>query len=107
MSWLNRLLGFFRNRKTGGERLLYVTDKAPFQTPEHSVGSLVPFEGGLYEITRWTKGKKIYLSRGGSVVQWEVWGRPVDDEMLADSVAEAAQKILDQEHPPSDQDNRD
>lgn len=93
MSRLRRFLDRILRRSVG-ERLLYVTDRAPFQSPDRGVGEVILHEGGVYEITRYVRGPKTYLARGGSVVQWEVWGRPAPEERLSESVAEEAERIL-------------
>jgi hypothetical protein len=65
-----------------------------FQDPQHKVGSLVEHDGGLYVVTRWVELPPIHLNRGGSVEQWEVYGRPADDTDVATVVSEAAERLL-------------
>lgn len=90
---LGRLRRWLRG-EVGGERLLFITHSPEFQAPQWRVGEFIEHEGGVYVVTRWSQGSVVPLNRGGSVQQWEVWGRPVDPEDLAATVDQAAERIL-------------
>jgi hypothetical protein len=60
------------------------------------VGQLVDDNGRLFRVTRWVELRPVHLERGGSVGQWEVWGRPVSDQELEEEVARAAERLLDE-----------
>jgi hypothetical protein len=76
------------------ERLLFRTHEPPFRSPAWAVGQLLEHEGRLYRVTRWVELRPVPLERGGSVGEWEVWGRPVSDRELRDEVDKAADQIL-------------
>ena len=76
------------------ERLLFRTHEPPFRSPDWAVGQLLEHEGRLYRVTRWVELRPVPLERGGSVGEWEVWGRPVSDRELRDEVDKAADQIL-------------
>lgn len=76
------------------ERLLFRTHEPPFRNPAWAVGQLLEHEGRLYRVTRWVELRPVPLERGGSVGEWEVWGRPVSDRELRDEVDKAADQIL-------------
>lgn len=77
-----------------GERFLFRTHKPAFQTPEWAPGQLVECGGVPYRITRWEERARVPLARGGSVPEWEVWGRPADPAELRAAAVEAAERIL-------------
>ena len=64
MAWLKRR-----------ERLLFQTHESPFGNPAWAVGRILKYEGELYRVTRWVELRPVLLERGGSVGEWEVWGR--------------------------------
>jgi hypothetical protein len=70
-----------------GERLLFRTYKPVFQEPERDVGRIVDHDGRFYLITRRVEGRPVRLQRGGSVEEWQVWGRPAKTEELRDRAA--------------------
>ncbi len=76
------------------ERRLFATHEAPFRSPLMSVGRVVEHDGRLYRVTRWVELPPVALDRGGSVGQWEVWGRRVSDRQLRREVVSAAEAIL-------------
>jgi hypothetical protein len=84
------------SRKSKRERLLFRTHEPPFQATHWAVGQLVDDNGRLFRVTRWVELRPVHLGRGGSVGQWEVWGRPVPDEELEEEVARAAEHLLDE-----------
>jgi hypothetical protein len=53
-------------------------------------------EGRLYRVTRWREGRMVPLERGGSVREWEVYGRQVSAEDVRDDLAGAASRFLDE-----------
>jgi hypothetical protein len=77
------------------ERLLFRTHESPFGNPAWAVGRILQYEGELYRVTRWVELRPVLLERGGSVGEWEVWGRRLSREevkeelnMLADQMDE-------------------
>ena len=48
----------------------------------------------LYQVTRWVELGRVPLTRGGSVYEWQVWGRPVKDKELEEAVGREAERIL-------------
>jgi hypothetical protein len=75
------------------QRLLR-THEAPFLNPEWAVGQLLQIEGTVYRVTRWVELPPVSLERGGSVGEWEIWGRKVSDEDLRKDLFGAADRIL-------------
>ena len=82
-----------RNR----ERSLFTTLEPAFRKPEWAVGQLVDREGRIHRVTRWVELRPVRLERGGSVRQWEVWGRPVSDRELREELDGAADRLLSEE----------
>lgn len=87
-------------RRLRGERPLFRTHLAPFQATEWAPGELVAHEGVFFRVTRWEELPATHLVRGGSVQEWEVWGRRADDDEVAAAAAAAAERILSEEGPP-------
>jgi hypothetical protein len=77
------------------ERLLFCTHDPPFRSRDWAVGQVVQHEGRFYRVTRWVELRPVALERGGSVGQWEVWGRRVSDRQIRREVVSAAEAILD------------
>lgn len=88
VGWLGRLVG------RSEERPLFTTHRSEFQCPEWAVGEILNHEGALYQVTRWLELGRVPLARGGSVFEWQVWGRPVKGKELEDAVSRAAERIL-------------
>jgi hypothetical protein len=86
--WLGRLFG------RAEERPLFNTHRAEFQCPEWGVGQVLSHEGAVYRVTRWVEVGRVPLARGGSVTEWQVWGRPVHGKELEEDVGRAAERIL-------------
>ena len=78
----------------GRERLLFRTHEPPFRDAAWAVGELVDHEGRLYRVTRWVELRPVPLERGGSVGEWEVWGRRVPDRELRKELDGVADQIL-------------
>jgi hypothetical protein len=78
----------------GRERLLFRTHEPPFCNPAWAVGELLQHEGRLYRVSRWVELRPVPLERGGSVGEWEIWGRKVSDRELREELAGAADRIL-------------
>ena len=78
-----------------GEEALFRTHQAPFLTPEWAVGRVVQHGDHLYQVTRWAELPSVLLERGGSVGEWEVWGRRLSDREMRDEVLGAAERIKD------------
>jgi len=76
------------------ERMLFRTHEPPFRRPEWAIGQLVHHDGKVWRVTRWAELRPVLLERGGSVGEWQIWGRAVSDKELQDEVAEAADKLL-------------
>ncbi|GAB4258163.1 MAG: hypothetical protein Kow00122_15880 [Thermoleophilia bacterium] len=91
---LGDFLRRMRRGRPGGERPLFRTHTPAFQVPEWEVGELVEWEGRVFLVTRWLELPAVPLNRGGSVQEWEVWGRPVEADSLEAEVAGAAERIL-------------
>lgn len=81
-------------RRISDEILLFRTHRPEFQDPARKVGSLVAHEGVLYVVTRWEERPRVSLNRGGSVAEWDVFGRPADESEVDVLVAEAAGRLL-------------
>lgn len=81
-------------RRLCRERPLFRTHRAPFQALEWAPDELVAHEGALFKVTRWEELAVTHLSRGGSVGEWEVWGRPATDEEVAATASAAVERIL-------------
>lgn len=77
------------------ERALFRTHDAPFNRPEWQVGELLDHDGKVYQVTKWLELPPVRLHRGGSVKEWEVWGRRVSDKEIRDTVERAASDLLD------------
>jgi len=77
------------------ERLLFVTHKPPSRSPACAVGQVLEHQGRLYRVTRWAESRPVALERGGSVGQWEVWGRGVSDRQIRREIVSAAEAVLD------------
>lgn len=78
------------------ERRLFRTHEPPFRAVQWAVGELVDHKGRVYRVTRWVELRPVRLVRGGSVSEWEVWGRPVSGTELADEVTRTAEQLLDE-----------
>ena len=76
------------------ERLLLCTHEPPFKNRAWAVGELVQQGGRLFRVSRWVELPPVLLERGGSVGEWEVWGRPVSDRELRKELADAADQML-------------
>jgi hypothetical protein len=92
----DRISRWFRN-EVGGDRLLFVTHVPEFQAPHWRPGEFVDHQGEVFVVTRWVEGRRVPLDRGGSVQEWEVWGRPVRPEEVGSAVEGAAQRVLAEE----------
>ncbi len=82
---------FFMRR----ERLLFVRHKPQSRSPACAVGQVLEHQGSLYRVTRWAESRPVALERGGSVGQWEVWGRRVSDRQIRRELVSAAEAFLD------------
>jgi len=79
------------------EEALFRTHQPAFQCPEWRVGQVVQHHDRLYRITRWEERPSVLLERGGSVGEWEIWGRRLSDRELRQEVLDAAERIKDSE----------
>lgn len=79
------------------ERLLFISRDPAFQRPEWAPGQLIDHEGAIFRVTRWEERRPIRLRRGGSVREWEIWGRRVPDSELREELDEAARRLLSPE----------
>jgi hypothetical protein len=84
------------------ERLLLRTHEPPFRVPAWAVGRVVEHEGRLFRVSRWVEMDPIPLERGGSLRQWEVWGRRVSDRQIQREIVGAAEAILGAQPPRED-----
>jgi len=60
---------------------------------EWRVGELLEYEGRLYQVTKWVELRPVRLERGGSVGEWQVWGRRISARRLRRQLADAADRI--------------
>jgi hypothetical protein len=79
------------------ERVLFRTHQPPFRAPELAAGSLVQHEGTLYRVTRWNELPPVTLERGGSVHEWEVFGRKASGKEVREELARGAESLLREE----------
>ena len=77
------------------ERLLFVSPKPASRSPASAVGQVLEHQGRLYRVTRWVEARPVALERGGSVGQWEVWGRRISNRQIRREIVSAAQAVLD------------
>jgi hypothetical protein len=77
------------------ERLLFYSHEPPFRSPAWTVGQVLQHEGRLYPVTRWVELRPVTLERGGSVGQWEVWGRRLPNRQIRREIVSAAEAILE------------
>jgi hypothetical protein len=77
------------------ERLLFITHESPFGNPAWAVGRILQHEGELYRVTRWVELRPVPLERGGSVGQWEVWGRKMSDREVRRELANVEDLMLE------------
>jgi hypothetical protein len=75
------------------EKLLFRTHQPEFRSPDWAVGQTVEHEGGLYRVTRWVELPPVPLDRGGSVGEWEVWGRRLSSREMRRELLDAAERI--------------
>lgn len=80
--------------KKAREKALFRTHRPPFSSLEWAVGRVVQHDGALYRITRWEELRPVPLSRGGSVGEWQVWGKKLTDEEMRQELLEAAERML-------------
>lgn len=84
-------MGWLRGR----EKPLFRTHQPPFRSKEWAVGQVVQHEGGLYRVTRWMELRPVLLERGGSVGEWEVWGRRLSGRQVRKELVDAAERMLE------------
>ncbi len=77
------------------ERLLFRTHESPFGNPAWAVGRILQYEGELYRVTRWVELRPVLLERGGSVGEWEVWGRKMSEREVRRELADVEDQMLD------------
>jgi hypothetical protein len=75
------------------EKALFRTHQPLFNSPEWAVGKVVQHDGRLYRVTRWEELPPVHLERGGSVGEWEIWGKMLSDEEMRQEVLDAAERI--------------
>ncbi len=80
---------------TRREEPLFRTHQPPFQSPQWAVGQVVQHGDRLFRVTRWAERSSVFLERGGSVGEWEVWGRRLSDQEMRAEVVDAAERIKD------------
>ena len=78
------------------EKALFRTHRPPFNSPDWAVGQVVQHDKALYRVTRWEELRPVPLKRGGSVGEWQVWGRKLTDEEIRQELAEATERMLEQ-----------
>ncbi len=82
MDWLRRR-----------EKALFRTHTPPFQTGEWTVGQVVQHEGGVYQVTRWVELRPVLIERGGTVGEWEIWGRRLSGREMRRALLDAVERI--------------
>jgi hypothetical protein len=80
------------------ERVLFRTHQAPFQATQWVVGALVDQDGALYRVTRWNELRPITLDRGGTLREWQVWGRKASGREVREELARGAESLLRDGH---------
>lgn len=60
------------------------------------MGQVVQHDKALYRVTRWEELRPVPLKRGGSVGEWQVWGRKLTDEEIRQELTEATERMLEQ-----------
>lgn len=75
-------------------RLLFTTHEPPFRDGDLAAGRITEHEGRFYRITLWVELPPVPLERGGSVGEWQIWGRRVSKSRLRREVVGAAEAIL-------------
>ncbi len=75
------------------ERLLFRTHESPFGNPAWAVGRILQHEGELYRVTRWVELRPVLLERGGSVGEWEVWGRMLSAAEVQEELNRLAEQM--------------
>ena len=90
------MTGFFDHikRRMSDDTALFRTHRSESQDTARAVGSLVDHAGTLYVVTRWVELPKVPLSRGGSVGEWQVFGRVATPEEIDALIGEAAEQLL-------------
>lgn len=83
-------MGLFMSK----ERHLFDTHEPEFNSPSWAVGRIVEHEDRFYRVTRWVELPPVALDRGGSVGQWQVWGRRISERQMRREVVSAAEAIL-------------
>ena len=86
------------------ERPLFSTVEAPASAAASAwaVGQVIQHGGRFYRVSRWVELRPVPLDRGGSVRQWEVWGRRVSDRQIRREVVSAAEAILGRKQSPTE-----
>jgi hypothetical protein len=74
--------------------VLFQTHQPPFRSPSWAVGRVIQHGGRFYRVTRWVELRPVALERGGSVREWELWGRRISDRQIRREVVCAAEAIL-------------
>ncbi len=75
-------------------RLLFTTHEPPSRRGDLAVGRIIEHDGRIYRIGEWVELPPVPLERGGSVGEWEIWGRRVSKRRLRQEVVGAAEAIL-------------
>lgn len=81
-------------------RLLFTTHEPPSRDGDLAVGRIIEHDDRLYRITVWVELPPVPLERGGSVGEWQIWGRRLSKRRLRREVVGAAEEILG-ERPPA------
>lgn len=84
-------MGWLRQR----EKPLFRTHRPPFRSEEWAIGQLVQHEGSVYRVTRWEELRPVRLKRGGSVGEWQVWGKKLSEGEARRELLDAAERIKD------------
>ncbi|MBN1319253.1 MAG: hypothetical protein JXA87_00285 [Thermoleophilia bacterium] len=87
-------MGWLRGLSRSKEKALFRTHKPPFRSPDWEVGRTVQHEGKVYRVTRWEELRPVRLRRGGSVGEWEVWGRELSKDEMRREMIDEAERVL-------------
>lgn len=81
------------------EERLFRTYQPQFRAPGWVVGQVIQHEGRLYRVTRWEELPPVHVKRGGSVSEWQIWGRRLSKDEMRSELLDAAERIKEGEKP--------
>lgn len=81
------------------EERLFRTYQPPFRALGWAVGQAILHEGRLYRVSRWEELPPVFVKRGGSVSEWQIWGRRLSKDEIRSGLLSAAERIKEGEEP--------